>query len=48
VPLVYDLTIPKKSLEKVSTLRDFMRSFIELMKDENQRSALCNMIDHCA
>jgi hypothetical protein len=34
MPLVYDRTMPEKPLGKVSTLRDFLRSCIELMKDE--------------
>jgi hypothetical protein len=48
MPPVCDRTIPEKLLEKVSTLRDFMRSCIELMKYETMLNALCEMIDHCA
>jgi hypothetical protein len=47
-PLVCDRTMPEKPLGKVSTLREFLRSCIELMKDEIALNALCEMIDHCA
>jgi hypothetical protein len=32
VPHVYDCTMPEKPLGKVSTLREFLRSCVELMK----------------
>jgi hypothetical protein len=48
MPLVYERIIPEKSVEKVRNLRDFMRSCIELMKDEIVLNAICNMIDHYA
>jgi hypothetical protein len=48
MPLVCDRTIPENPLEKVSTLREFLRSCVELMKDETVLNALCEMIDHCA
>jgi tRNA(Ser,Leu) C12 N-acetylase TAN1 len=46
--LVSDPTIPQNMLEKLSTLREFLRSFIELIKYETTLSELCEMIDHCA
>jgi hypothetical protein len=39
--------MPKSPLGKVSTLREFMRIYIELMKDETAFNELCEMIDHC-
>jgi len=39
--------MPEKPLGKVSNLREFMRSCVELMKDEIALNALCEMIDHC-
>jgi hypothetical protein len=48
VPPVCDRTIPEKMLEKISNLREFMRSCIKLMKDETTLNELCEMIDHCA
>jgi hypothetical protein len=48
MPLICDHTILENPLEKVSTLREFMRICIELMKDETALNALCKIIDHCA
>jgi hypothetical protein len=45
-PHVCDCTIPDKMLGKVSTLREFLRSCVELMKDENELNELCEIIDH--
>jgi hypothetical protein len=42
------MTIQKSKVEKVSTLKRFLRSCLELMKDESALSILCGMIDHCA
>jgi hypothetical protein len=39
MPPVYDCTIPKNSFEKV---REFLRSCVELMKDETVLNALCD------
>jgi hypothetical protein len=47
VPHVCDHTMPEKPLGKVSTLREFLRSCVELMKDETVLNALYEMIDHC-
>jgi hypothetical protein len=47
VPLIYDRTIPEKPWRKVSTLREFLRSCVELMKYETKLNALCEIIDHC-
>jgi 2-polyprenyl-3-methyl-5-hydroxy-6-metoxy-1,4-benzoquinol methylase len=47
MPSAYDRTIPENMLEKVSTIREFIRSCVELMKDETVLNALCEMIDHC-
>jgi hypothetical protein len=46
VPPIYDCTMPKKPLDKVSTLREFIRSCVELMKDDIGLNTLCEMIDH--
>jgi hypothetical protein len=48
MPRVYECTIPEKSVEKISTLREFLRSCVELIKYETKLNALCEMIDHCA
>jgi hypothetical protein len=47
-PLFCNRTMTRKSLGKVRTLREFFRSFIELMKDEIVLNGLCEMIDHYA
>jgi hypothetical protein len=46
MPLVYDHS--EKQDEKVSTLQSFLRSCLELMKDESALSSLHGMIDHCS
>jgi hypothetical protein len=47
VPPILDRTIPKKPLEKVGTLREFLRSCVELMKDGIVLNEVCEMIDQC-
>jgi hypothetical protein len=47
-PHVCDHTMPEKPLGRISTLREFLRSCVELMKDETVLNALYEMIDHCA
>jgi hypothetical protein len=51
-PLVYDMPLvydhSEKQTDKVSTLKRFLRSCLDLMKDESALSSLCRMIDHCA
>jgi hypothetical protein len=47
VPQVRDRAIPKKPLRKESTLREFLRSCVEMMKDETVLNALYKIIDHC-
>jgi hypothetical protein len=36
----------KGSLDKVSTLGNVLKSFLELVEDENALNTLCSMIDH--
>jgi hypothetical protein len=45
--LIYDCTIPERLVKKVSTLKYFLKSCLELMKDETTLNALHNMIDQC-
>jgi hypothetical protein len=45
--LVYDRTIPERSIEKVNTLKYFLKSFLELMEDETSLNALRGLIDQC-
>jgi len=40
MPSIYDHTIPEKMLEKVSNLRELLRSCVELMKNEITLNAL--------
>jgi hypothetical protein len=47
MPLIYDHTTLERPLEKVSPLKEFMKSCLPLMKDEAALNALCEMIDHC-
>ena len=37
----------EKPTQKVSTLKEFLRSFIEIMKDETVFNELYEIIDHC-
>jgi hypothetical protein len=39
--------VPEKPTGKVSMLTKFIRSCVELMKDETALSTLYDMIDHC-
>jgi hypothetical protein len=45
-PYVCDCIMPEKPLGKVSTLRELLRIFVELMKDQIVLNALYEMIDH--
>jgi len=47
MPLAYDHSITKRTIEKVSTLKSFLKSFLELMKDETTLNALHGMINQC-
>jgi hypothetical protein len=47
MPLVYDHTIQERSVEKVNTLKYFIKSCLELMQDETMSNTLCGMIDQC-
>jgi hypothetical protein len=47
MPLIYDRTTLERPLEKVSPLKEFMKSCLALMKDETALNALHKMIDHC-
>jgi hypothetical protein len=42
---IYDHTIPERPLEKVNTLKDFLKSYLELMQDETKMNALRGMIN---
>jgi hypothetical protein len=48
LPHLEDPTVPEKSSAQVSTLTEFLKSCVELMKDRTMLSILYNMIDHCA
>jgi hypothetical protein len=48
MPPTYDHLMTKRTVEKVSTLKSFLKSFLELMKDETKLNALREMIDQCA
>jgi hypothetical protein len=45
MPPVYDHS--ERQVDKVSTLNSFLKSCLELMKDESALSMLHGMIDHC-
>jgi hypothetical protein len=47
VPHVGDHSIPEKPLGKESTLREFLRICVEIIKDETALNALYEIIDHC-
>jgi hypothetical protein len=47
-PPTDDQAMTKGSLEKVSTLGNFLKSFLELVEDEKALHTLFSMIDHCA
>jgi hypothetical protein len=44
MPPSYDSSIPKKLDGKVSTLNNFLESFLELMKDEYSLNKLCSIV----
>jgi hypothetical protein len=46
-PRVEDHIVPKKPIEKVSTLTKLLKSCVDLMKDETTLNTLYDMIDHC-
>jgi hypothetical protein len=41
-----DQDMAKVSLEKVSTLGIFLKSFLDLVEDEKELHTLCSMINH--
>jgi hypothetical protein len=47
MPSIYDHTNPERPLEKVSPLKEFLKSCLALMKYETALNALCIMIYHC-
>jgi hypothetical protein len=47
MPPVYDHTDTERQFEKVRTLKSFLKSCLELMKDKTALSILRGMIDHC-
>jgi hypothetical protein len=46
MPLIYNHTTLERPLEKVSPLKEFMKIYVALMKDEVVLNALCRMIDN--
>lgn len=48
LPHPKDPTVPEKSSAQVSTLIEFLKSCVELMRDRTVLSTLYKMIDHCA
>jgi hypothetical protein len=47
MPPAYDHSMTERTIEKVSTLKSFLKSCLELMKDETALNTLCGMIDQC-
>jgi hypothetical protein len=47
MPPIYDHSMTERTIEKESILESFLKSFLELMKDETTLNALCRMIDQC-
>jgi hypothetical protein len=47
MPSIYDRTILERSVEKVNTLKGFLKSCLELMQDGTKLNALHRMIDQC-
>jgi hypothetical protein len=45
--IAYDYSITQRLVEKVITLKSFLKSFLELMKDEIALNVLHWMIDQC-
>jgi hypothetical protein len=48
MPPTYDHSITERPVEKESTLKSFLKSCLELIKDETALNMLCGMIDQCA
>jgi hypothetical protein len=48
MPPAYDHSITKRKFGKVSNLKSFLNTFLELMKDETSLNSLCRIIDQCA
>jgi hypothetical protein len=46
-PLIDDQAMAKGSLEKVNTLGNFLKRFLERVEDEKALHTLFSMIDHC-
>jgi hypothetical protein len=47
VPRIENQVVPENLMVKVSTLMEFLRNCVELMKDGTVLSTLYDMIDHC-
>jgi len=47
MPLIYDHTTLERPLENKIPLKEFLRSFLALMKNEIAFNALHKMINHC-
>jgi hypothetical protein len=47
MPPAYDHLIIERKVEKESTLKSFLKSCLELMKDETTLNMLHGMIDQC-
>jgi hypothetical protein len=47
MPPAYDHSMTERTVEKVTTLKSFLKIFLELLKDETTLDALCGMIDPC-
>jgi hypothetical protein len=47
MPLAYDHLMTERKVEKVSTLKHFLKIFLELMSDENTFKSLSGMINQC-
>jgi hypothetical protein len=47
MPPTYDHLITKRPVEKASTLKSFLKNFLELIKDETTLNLLHRMIDQC-
>jgi hypothetical protein len=48
MPPTYDHSITERIIEKVSTLKIFLKSCLKLMKEESTLNTLCRMIDRYA
>jgi hypothetical protein len=47
MPPTYDHSMIERTIEEVSTLKSFLKSCLELMKDETSLNTLRGMIDQC-